>query len=184
MLGPTARNSEGLGGRWLRINCVSIVFNCADIMSILLASSRIKGWFSEINPIPYFRMKMVSINWVSILLISVENIFDRTRLLSEIRMSLSNMYAWGQWFKFIFPATPIANFGLKAVSINWKVGWKNSLSQKLRKIFLKFTIAVLSIYFIDFYEICRIVCEWHWQSILPNFMKIDEIDAEHCDGKL
>ena len=44
---------------------------------------------------------------------------------------------------------------------------------------------VLSIYFIDFHEIYRIVCEWHGRSkYFANFMKIDEIDAEHCDGKL
>ena len=56
--------------------------------------------------------------------------------------------------------------GQQVQNTNWRVGWKNSLSQKLRKMFLKLTIAVISIYLIDSHEICRIVCEWHWQSIL------------------
>jgi len=60
----------------------------------------------------------------------------------------------------------LCNIFLKMDNCNRRVGWKNSLSQKLRKMFLKFTIAVLSINFIDFHEICKIVYEWHWESIL------------------
>ena len=54
----------------------------------------------------------------------------------------------------------------------------------LRKMFLRFTIAVLSIYFIDFHEICRIVCEWHWQCTLQISWTSLRYDAEHCDDKL
>jgi len=42
--------------------------------------------------------------------------------------------------------------------------------------FLKFTIAVLGIYFINFHEICEI------KSYPANFMEIDEIETEHYNG--
>ena len=49
--------------------------------------------------------------------------------------------------------------------------------------FVKFTIAVFSIYCIDFHEICKILCQRHLQNYSANFMEIEQIDAEHCDGK-
>jgi len=55
----------------------------------------------------------------------------------------------------------------------------------LRKMFLKFTIAVFCIYFIYFHEICKILSSSVSLTNYPaNFMEIDGIDAEHCDGKL
>ena len=59
----------------------------------------------------------------------------------------------------IYGLTPSSRLRILDPIQNWRVGWKNSRSQKFRKMFLKFTIAVLSIYFIDFHEICSIVCE-------------------------
>jgi len=50
--------------------------------------------------------------------------------------------------------------------------------------FLKFAIAVLSIYLIDFHEIWQNTLSVSLTNYPANFIEIDEIDAEHCNGKL
>ena len=78
-------------------NCASIVFNCActafsgagphfEIVT--------RKWISKLSLlISDFEMKMVSINWVLIVLNYKANNFERTRPLSEIWTSSSNMHA-------------------------------------------------------------------------------------------
>jgi len=91
--------------------------------SIMLAPiSRYKGMiFGAQPPTVNFRVKMVSINWISIVLNCAAAIFHCTRLLSEILVFSSSIIRLGSMTEVRLPSPPppIANFGLETVLNNW-----------------------------------------------------------------
>ena len=81
-----------------KINCASIV---PTLFSMVLNSSRnTREWFGSSAPILKFGLKIISINRISIVINWTAKILDHTRLFSGIETS-PNMYAWGQWPKFV-----------------------------------------------------------------------------------